>query len=126
MCSAAYTICLLIWVTKLERSHELQSNKNKTYRGRISVSLFLTRICHSRICRIFQHNFPHGLVSFADGFSTDPLRHKADCLKQLVQVRCDIWEQCDQIGRFLDFGQLFKAFCKNQFVQISHILRQFL
>lgn len=31
-----------------------------------------------------QHNFPHGLVSFADGFSTDPLRHKADFLKGLV------------------------------------------
>ena len=31
-----------------------------------------------------QHNFPHGLVSFADGFSTDPLRHKADFLKGLM------------------------------------------
>ena len=31
-----------------------------------------------------QHNFPHGLVSFADGFSTDPLRHKADYLKGLM------------------------------------------
>ena len=28
-----------------------------------------------------QHNFPHGLVSFADGFTTDPLRHKAEYLK---------------------------------------------
>ena len=26
----------------------------------------------------------------------------------------------------LDFGQLFKAFGNNKFVQISHILRQFL
>ena len=28
-----------------------------------------------------QHNFPHGLLSFADGLSTDPLRHKAEYLK---------------------------------------------
>ena len=31
-----------------------------------------------------QHNFPHGLVSFADGFTTDPLRHKAEYLKSLM------------------------------------------
>ena len=31
-----------------------------------------------------QHNFPHGLVSFADGFTTDPLRHKAEYLKSLA------------------------------------------
>jgi hypothetical protein len=31
-----------------------------------------------------QHNFPHGLVSFADGFRTDPLGHKAEYLKSLV------------------------------------------
>lgn len=31
-----------------------------------------------------QHNFPHGLLSFADGLSTDPLRHKAEYLKMLV------------------------------------------
>ena len=31
-----------------------------------------------------QHNFPHGLVSFADGFTTDPLRHKAEYLKSLI------------------------------------------
>ena len=29
-----YTVCLLIWVAKLETSQVLQSNKNKTYRGR--------------------------------------------------------------------------------------------
>jgi hypothetical protein len=34
-----------------------------------------------------QHNFPHGLVSFADGLSTDPLGHKAVYLKNLVQVK---------------------------------------
>lgn len=33
-----------------------------------------------------QHNFPHGLVSFADGLSTDPLGHKAAYLNKLVQV----------------------------------------
>ena len=33
-----------------------------------------------------QHNFPHGLVSFADGLTTEPLRHKADYLRQLVEV----------------------------------------
>jgi len=32
-----------------------------------------------------QHNFPHGLVSFADGFTTDPLRHKAEYLRNLKQ-----------------------------------------
>ena len=34
--------------------------------------------------------------------------------------------QCDQIGRFLDFGQLCKACGNNSFAQISHILSQFL
>ena len=33
-----------------------------------------------------QHNFPHGLVSFADGLSTDPLGHKTHYLQSLVQV----------------------------------------
>ncbi|KAJ6216321.1 hypothetical protein RDWZM_007478 [Blomia tropicalis] len=32
-----------------------------------------------------QHNFPHGLIFFADGISTDPLRHKAEYLKNLNQ-----------------------------------------
>ncbi|XP_076232304.1 retinal degeneration B isoform X1 [Calliopsis andreniformis] len=32
-----------------------------------------------------QHNFPHGLVSFADGLSTDPLGHKAAYLNKLAQ-----------------------------------------
>lgn len=34
-----------------------------------------------------QHNFPHGLVSFADGLSRDPLAHKAAYLNKLVKVR---------------------------------------
>ncbi|XP_037919293.1 protein retinal degeneration B isoform X2 [Hermetia illucens] len=32
-----------------------------------------------------QHNFPHGLVSFADGLSTDPLGHKTAYLKNLIE-----------------------------------------
>lgn len=31
-----------------------------------------------------EHNFPHGLVFFSDGFSTDPLGHKAAHLKSLI------------------------------------------
>lgn len=31
-----------------------------------------------------QHNFPHGLVSFADGLSTDPLGHKTAYLNNLI------------------------------------------
>ncbi|KAG1678718.1 Protein retinal degeneration B [Nymphon striatum] len=32
------------------------------------------------------HNFPHGLVSFADGLSTDPLGHKADYLRNVKKL----------------------------------------
>uniref|UniRef100_A0A671VNG8 Phosphatidylinositol transfer protein membrane associated 2 n=1 Tax=Sparus aurata TaxID=8175 RepID=A0A671VNG8_SPAAU len=31
-----------------------------------------------------QHNFPHGIVSFCDGLVHDPLRHKANFLKCLI------------------------------------------
>ena len=31
-----------------------------------------------------EHNFPHGLVFFSDGFSTDPLGHKAAHLSNLI------------------------------------------
>lgn len=42
---------------------------------------------HGRVVSwLSQHNFPHGLVSFADGLSTDPLGHKAAYLNNLVQV----------------------------------------
>lgn len=34
-----------------------------------------------------QHNFPHGIVSFCDGLVHDPLRHKANFLKALTEVR---------------------------------------
>lgn len=33
-----------------------------------------------------QHNFPYGLVAFADRFSTDPLGYKTSYLKNLTQV----------------------------------------
>ena len=42
MCGDPYNVYLLIWVAKLETSHVLQSNKNKSYRGRsdrLSVSI---------------------------------------------------------------------------------------
>ena len=41
---------------------------------------------HKVVSWLAQHNFPHGLVSFADGLSTDFLGHKADYLKSLVHV----------------------------------------
>lgn len=33
-----------------------------------------------------QHNFPYGLVAFADRFSTDPLGYKTSYLRNLTQV----------------------------------------
>ncbi|XP_032681683.1 protein retinal degeneration B isoform X3 [Odontomachus brunneus] len=40
-----------------------------------------------------QHNFPHGLVSFADGLSRDPLAHKAAYLNKLVKEHCMVIHQ---------------------------------
>ncbi|CAH0548015.1 unnamed protein product [Brassicogethes aeneus] len=41
---------------------------------------------HRRVVSwLSQHNFPHGLISFADGLSTDPLGHKAAYLNNLIQ-----------------------------------------
>lgn len=40
---------------------------------------------HKVVSWLGQHNFPHGLVSFADGLSTDPLGHKAAYLNNLIQ-----------------------------------------
>ncbi|CAH1186663.1 unnamed protein product [Phyllotreta striolata] len=41
---------------------------------------------HRRVVSwLSQHNFPHGLISFADGLSTDPLGHKAAYLNNLVE-----------------------------------------
>ena len=47
------------------------------------------------------------------------------------QFRRSIWVRflafsVTRLGDLLDFGQLFKAFGKNYFTQISHILKQFL
>nr|XP_022903080.1 protein retinal degeneration B isoform X2 [Onthophagus taurus] len=40
---------------------------------------------HRVVSWLSQHNFPHGLVSFADGLSTDPLGHKTAYLNNLIQ-----------------------------------------
>ncbi|CAG7784703.1 unnamed protein product, partial [Allacma fusca] len=40
---------------------------------------------HKVVSWLAQHNFPHGLVSFADGLSTDFLGHKTEYLRTLVQ-----------------------------------------
>uniref|UniRef100_A0A6Q2XA36 DDHD domain-containing protein n=1 Tax=Esox lucius TaxID=8010 RepID=A0A6Q2XA36_ESOLU len=37
-----------------------------------------------------QHNFPHGIVSFCDGLVHDPLRHKANFLKSLMEAHMKI------------------------------------
>lgn len=42
---------------------------------------------HRVVSWLSQHNFPHGLISFADGLSTDPLGHKANYLNNLINVR---------------------------------------
>uniref|UniRef100_A0A1A7X347 DDHD domain-containing protein n=1 Tax=Iconisemion striatum TaxID=60296 RepID=A0A1A7X347_9TELE len=38
-----------------------------------------------------QHNFPHGIVSFCDGLVHDPLRHKANFLKNLTEANMKIF-----------------------------------
>ncbi|XP_058492084.1 membrane-associated phosphatidylinositol transfer protein 2-like isoform X1 [Solea solea] len=38
-----------------------------------------------------QHNFPHGIVSFCDGLVHDPLRHKANFLKNLTEAHMKIF-----------------------------------
>lgn len=40
---------------------------------------------HRVVAWLSQHNFPHGVVSFCDGLSHDPLRQKAMFLQGLVQ-----------------------------------------
>ena len=56
-----------------------------------------------------QHNFPHGLLSFADGLSTDPLRHKAEYLKvKLLQF--DILRTLERNLEFRNSGRNFFFF----------------
>lgn len=57
-----------------------------------------------------QHNFPHGLVSFADGLSTDPLGHKAAYLSNLIQVMAGTAQDSALPGEF-DPGPLGSGFC---------------
>ncbi|XP_018026574.1 protein retinal degeneration B [Hyalella azteca] len=40
---------------------------------------------HKVLSWLAKHNFPHGLLSFVDGITTDPLGHKASYLRSLVQ-----------------------------------------
>lgn len=43
---------------------------------------------HRVVAWLSQHNFPHGVVSFCDGLTHDPLRQKATFLQSLVQ---EVW-----------------------------------
>ena len=49
---------------------------------------------------------------------------QCDCLVKCVPG--NVADSVTRLGDLLDFGQLFKAFGNNYFVQIAHILRQFL
>lgn len=40
---------------------------------------------HRVVAWLTQHNFPHGIVSFCDGLTHDPLRQKAAFLQGLQQ-----------------------------------------
>lgn len=40
---------------------------------------------HRVVAWLTQHNFPHGIVSFCDGLTHDPLRQKAVFLQGLQQ-----------------------------------------
>uniref|UniRef100_T1GQZ7 DDHD domain-containing protein n=1 Tax=Megaselia scalaris TaxID=36166 RepID=T1GQZ7_MEGSC len=43
---------------------------------------------HKVVSWLSQHNFPHGMISFADGLLTDPLGYKTAYLNNLVQNHC--------------------------------------
>lgn len=43
---------------------------------------------HRVVAWLTQHNFPHGIVSFCDGLTHDPLRQKAAFLQGLQQEVC--------------------------------------
>ena len=44
---------------------------------------------------------------------------------ELMTYRMWAISSVTRVGDFLHFGQLFKAFCNNEFAQIYYILRQF-
>lgn len=56
---------------------------------------------HRVVSWLSQHNFPHGLVSFADGLSTDPLGHKAAYLNNLIQVLIVVSKKIFKVTRIL-------------------------
>uniref|UniRef100_A0A6P7GDF1 Protein retinal degeneration B-like n=1 Tax=Diabrotica virgifera virgifera TaxID=50390 RepID=A0A6P7GDF1_DIAVI len=59
---------------------------------------------HRRVVSwLSQHNFPHGLISFADGLSTDPLGHKAAYLNNLVEVRFNLHCTVHKVKKYPDF-----------------------
>ena len=68
-----------------------------------------------------QHNFPHGLVSFMDGMSYDPLRQKANYLKGLVNEAKIQVKRRNYVLQYQGFRNDFK----NCYVQIFFILLYF-
>ena len=64
-----------------------------------------------------QHNFPHGLVSFADGFTTDPLRHKAEYLRNLVHEQGIVIHAA--YGSTKDIGVYSSLGCKPDSIYIE-------
>ena len=75
------------------------------------------------IRRLFQQQFHRKIVDFSgiqtriigeEGKHAD--HHHSPHESQPVTI----------LGKLLDFGQLFKAFGKNEFAKISYILKQFL
>lgn len=74
---------------------------------------------HRRVVSwLSQHNFPHGLISFADGLSTDPLGHKAAYLSNLINV-------C--IYYILDYHGVNILFCSGSLISVIYniICRKF-
>lgn len=55
-----------------------------------------------------QHNFPHGLVSFADGLLTDPLGHKTAYLNNLIEdhgvIIHSAYGSCKDIAVYTNIG----------------------
>lgn len=49
---------------------------------------------HRVVAWLTQHNFPHGIVSFCDGLTHDPLRQKAAFLQGLQQEVCNHLHSC--------------------------------